>query len=186
MGEPGDSAGIVARASAAARRDRSTVDASGRELPVGIEGVEVRRLVVHADARGVLTPVVDTRDPFWDEPVVYAYHVSILPGRIKGWGMHERQTDRYFIVSGDVRVALFDGRDGSATMGATAEVYFTDRTPGLVKIPPGVWHADQNWGAAEAHLLNFPTLPYDPEHPDKNRLDPHGDAIPFDWSLRDG
>jgi dTDP-4-dehydrorhamnose 3,5-epimerase len=100
--------------------------------------------------------------------------------------MHDLQTDRYFVVSGSVRVVLFDGRDDSPTSGSFVEVNFTDRTPGLVKIPPGVWHADQNWGETEAHVINFPTRAYDPDNPDKYRIDPHGDAIPFDWSIRDG
>jgi dTDP-4-dehydrorhamnose 3,5-epimerase len=170
----------------AAMRDRPTVDADSNELPTEIGGVEVRRLTTHADARGALTPVIDTRDPFWDEPIVYAYRFSILAGRIKGWGMHELQTDRYFVVSGNVRVVLFDGRQDSATAGSFLEAHFTDRTPGLVKIPPGVWHADQNWGESEAHVVNFPTRPYNPDQPDKFRIDPHDGTIPFDWSIKDG
>lgn len=176
----------VRAASEHAARDRPTVDAESRELAPGIAGVEVRRLVTHADHRGVLTPVIDVRDSFWDEPIVYAYRFSILPGRIKGWGMHELQTDRYVVVAGSIRVVLFDGRTDSPSAGTFAQFHFTERTPGLVKIPPGVWHADQNWGETEAHVLNFPTRAYDPNDPDKYRLDPHGDAIPFDWSLSDG
>ena len=34
--------------------------------------------------------------------------------------------------------------------------------------------------------MNFPTRPFDRESPDKYRLDPHSDEIPFDWSLPDG
>jgi dTDP-4-dehydrorhamnose 3,5-epimerase len=182
----GNPADPVGAAIAAAVRDRPTVDTRFQELPSDIEGVEVKRLTTHADPRGALTPVLDSRDPFWSEPVVYSYRVSILPGRIKGWGMHELQTDRYFIVCGSVRVVLFDGREGSSTAGSLLEVDFTDRTPGLVKIPPGVWHADQNWGETEAHLVNFPTRPYDPENPDKYRIDPHSGVIPYDFSIRDG
>jgi dTDP-4-dehydrorhamnose 3,5-epimerase len=127
----------VLAAARAAVRDEPTVDRDSRELGPGIDGVEVRRLTVHADPRGILTPVIDVRDPFWNEPIVYAYRFSILPGRIKGWGMHDHQTDRYFVVSGSVRVALFDGREDSPTAGSIVRVDFTDRTPGLVKIPPG-------------------------------------------------
>lgn len=176
----------VRAAAEAAVRDRPTVDSASRELPYSIDGVEVARLTTHADARGALTPVIDIRDPFWDEPIVYAYRISILPVRIKGWGMHELQTDRYFVVSGDVRVVLFDGREDSPSAGTIVEINFTDRTPGLVKIPPGVWHATQNWGSMEAQIVNFPTRAYDPEHPDKYRIDPHSGTIPFDWSPPDG
>jgi dTDP-4-dehydrorhamnose 3,5-epimerase len=180
--------GVDAVASAAelATRDQPTVDASSRELGMGIEGVDLRRLTSHADPRGALTPVLDSRDPFWSEPIVYAYRITIRPGRIKGWGMHELQADRYFVSGGNVRVALFDGRSESTTTGRIAEVHFTDLTPGLLRIPPGVWHADQNWGETEAHVINFPTRAYDPDAPDKFRIDPHDGTIPFDWSIRDG
>jgi dTDP-4-dehydrorhamnose 3,5-epimerase len=38
----------------------------------------------------------------------------------------------------------------------------------------------------EAHILNFPTRPYNPDQPDKFRIDPHDNTIPYDWSIRDG
>lgn len=176
----------LAAVARAALRDLPTVDGEARALPPRVDGVEVKRLTIHADTRGTLTPALDIRDPFWDEPIVYAYRISILPGRIKGWGMHLLQTDRYLMAAGSVRVVLFDGREGSPTAGSLVELDFTDRTPGLVKIPPGVWHADQNWGDSEALIVNFPTRPYDPESPDKYRIDPHSGTIPFDWSIRDG
>jgi dTDP-4-dehydrorhamnose 3,5-epimerase len=167
-------------------RDRPTVDGGSRELPVAIDGVELRRLTVHADHRGALTPMLDARDPLWAEPLVYAYCITIRPSRIKGWGMHERQTDRYVTISGNVRVVLFDDRIDSPTRDTLAQIHFTDVTPGVLTIPPGVWHATHNWGESVATIVNFPTRPYDAEDPDKNRIDPHSGAIPFDWSLQDG
>lgn len=161
------------------KRDDQTVDSEGRRLPSTMPGVEVVRLITHADHRGQLTPVIDTRDPFWAEPIVYAYRFTILPGRIKGWGMHKLQTDRYFVLSGNVRVVLWDGS-------CFEQFYFTDGTPGLVKIPVGIWHADQNWGQSEAQVVNFPTEPYNPTEPDKYRIDPASPEIPFDWTLSDG
>ena len=166
-------------------RDRPTVDADGRLL-TRIEGVELVRLAPLVDHRGSLMEVVDLESPFWREPVVYAYQVAILPGRIKGWGMHKLQTDRYFVGSGRLRVVLYDGRVGSPSHGRFAQFHFADDSPGLLRIPPGVWHADQNIGDREARLLNFPTRPYDRADPDKYRIDPHSGAIPFDWELRDG
>jgi len=167
-------------------RDRATVDATGRALASKIEGVHLQRLTSHADHRGSLAEIVDVRDPFWSEAVVYAYEFTILPGRIKGWGMHELQADRYFVSGCNVRVVLHDGREDSDTYGRTEQYFFTPTTPGLLKIPPGVWHADQNWGDFEARLINFPTRPYDHTAPDKYRIDPHSGIIPFDWELRDG
>jgi dTDP-4-dehydrorhamnose 3,5-epimerase len=169
-----------------AEQDLPTVDAHGRELDARLDGVVLKRLMPLADHRGSLTQVIDARDAFWSEPVVYAYTFMIRPGRIKGWGMHERQTDRYFVAVGNVRVVLYDGRADSDSHGRFEQFYFTPSTPGLLMIPPGVWHADQNWGQTDAHLVNFPTHPYDHVNPDKFRIDPHSGMIPFDWELRDG
>ncbi len=177
---------VLAAVARAARRDARTVDSGGELLAPSIGGVIVKRLTSHVDDRGGLTAVLDARDPFWAEPIVYAYEVTLNPGRIKGWGMHERQADRYFVASGSVRVVLFDGRESSPTAGALVQVHFSDRSQGLVSIPPGVWHASHNWDTTQAQIINFPTRPYDPDDPDKFRIDPHAGVIPFDWELRDG
>jgi dTDP-4-dehydrorhamnose 3,5-epimerase len=169
-----------------ATRDLPSVDAGGRELETGIEGVVLQRLAPLADHRGSVVPFLNTDELFWAEPVVYAYEIMIRPGRIKGWGMHERQTDRYFLANGSVRVALYDGREESPSHERIEQFFFTDATPGLLMIPPGVWHADQNWGRSDARIVNFPTRAYDHADPDKLRIDPHSDLIPFDWELRDG
>jgi dTDP-4-dehydrorhamnose 3,5-epimerase len=140
---------------------------------------------LQADHRGSLLEVVDTRHPFWREPIVWAYRVTVRPGRIKGWGMHKLQTDRYFVTSGRLRVVLYDGRTDSATYERFAEFQFTDETPGLLLIPPGVWHADQNTGDRDAVVVNFPTRVFNPDAPDKYRVDVTSGDIPFDWTLRD-
>jgi dTDP-4-dehydrorhamnose 3,5-epimerase len=165
--------------------DEPTVDTDGRRREVGIAGVRLEMLgPLQADHRGSLLEVIDVRDPFWREPIVYAYRISIRPGRIKGWGMHRLQSDRYLTMSGRLRVVLYDGRVQSPTYERYAEFQFTDETPGLLLIPPGVWHADQNTGDADAVIVNFPTRAYDPERPDKYRIDVAGGQIPFDWSLK--
>jgi dTDP-4-dehydrorhamnose 3,5-epimerase len=169
----------------AAVKDRPTVDAKGELLAPAMEGVLVRRLGGIHDDRGGLTPIIDPADPFWSEPVVHCYLIRIRPGRIKGWGLHERQADRDCVTTGSVRSVLFDARPHSPTRGEFAVFFFTPQTPGLLRIPPGVWHAHQNWGSDEALILNFPTARFDPQHPDKQRIDPHSGVIPFDWSLRD-
>lgn len=146
----------------------------------------LERLSPLADHRGSLLRVLDIAQPFWSEPIVYAYEFMIRPGRIKGWGMHKHQTDRYFVGNSQIRVVLYDGRDDSPSHERIEQFFFTETTPGLLLIPPGVWHADQNWGETDARIMNFPTRRYDHENPDKYRIDPHSSAIPFDWKLRDG
>jgi dTDP-4-dehydrorhamnose 3,5-epimerase len=170
----------------APRRDIAREEEPDAVAARRVAGVRVRRIHGYHDHRGALQPFLEMTDPFWDEPVVHGYLFTIRPGRIKGWGMHRRQADRYCVLNGDVRVALYDGREGSATYRHVCELFFTDATPGLVYIPQGVWHAAQNYGDSLARIFNLPTTRFDPADPDKYRIDPHSGEIPFDWRLPDG
>ena len=168
-----------------APRDKPTVDDHGELLDTGLAGVELARASPQVDDRGFLIEIYNPSLKFWREPIVYSYGVLIRPGRIKGWGMHKLQTDRYFVATGCLRVVLYDGRTDSPSYRRFSEFYFTDASPGLLRIPAGVWHADQNWGDTDALIVNFPTEPYDRANPDKYRIDPHSGEIPFDWELKD-
>ena len=146
----------------------------------------LERLVPHSDHRGQLTQIMSSVSPIWQESVVHAYHVTVRPGRIKGWGMHRKQADRHYPFAGDGRMVLYDGRDDSPTHGEVAEVFFSEVSRGVVYIPPGVWHAAQNTGDSDWQMINFPTRPYDSANPDKYRIDPHSGEIPFEFTLIDG
>jgi len=169
-----------------APRDKQHLRPDGSLIETGIDGVEYHAVKGHFDHRGSLVEIVNLSHPFWREPVVHCELVTTRPGRIKGWGMHKRSVDRYFVAQGRLRVVLFDGRAESPTFERFAQFHFIDESPGMLRIPPGVWHASQNWGERDALMLNFPTRPYDYANPDKYRIDPHDGTIPFDWTLRDG
>lgn len=166
-------------------RDVPTVTADGRRRSQ-LEGVVSAPGIVHADHRGTLMELVNFDDPFWEEPVVYAYSFTVAPHRIKGWGMHKRQTDRYAVLAGRLRVVLYDARPDSPTFQQFAEFSFANEAMGFLRIPAGVWHADQNVGEEPCRVINFPTRPFDRDDPDKYRIDPASDEIPFDFTLRDG
>lgn len=169
-----------------AERDRPTTRRDGRPFDLGIHGVVLQRMQRLVDHRGSLIEMISPSNPFWDEPVVHCEYTTIGPGRIKGWAMHKESDDRYFVGSGRLRVVLYDGRVHSPTFERFAQFHFTDEAPGLLRIPAGVWHANQNWGDREATLLVFPTKPYDHENPDKYRVSPSDGPIEFDWTLPEG
>jgi dTDP-4-dehydrorhamnose 3,5-epimerase len=168
-----------------AAADQPRTEEPDQTMARKITGVQIERVAGYHDHRGTLFPFLDFERPFWTEPVVHGYVFTIRPGRIKGWGMHERQADRYFVLSGNLRVVLYDGRDDSPDKGNFCEFFFTPESTGLLRIPPGVWHASQNWGDSLGRVANFPTVRFDPKDPDKARIDPHSGSIPFDWSLQD-
>ena len=95
------------------KRDAARTEEPDQVMARNIAGVRAERLAGYHDHRGSLVPFMDFTKPFWNEPIVHAYEFTIRPGRIKGWGMHRRQADRYFVQTGNLRIALYDGREGS-------------------------------------------------------------------------
>jgi dTDP-4-dehydrorhamnose 3,5-epimerase len=128
---------LDARVSVLGRDDRQTVDATGTRVSGVIDGVEVKPLRPHVDQRGSLVELINFDDPFWREPIVYSYSMTIKPGRIKGWGMHLRQTDRHALHTGQLRLVLFDAREDSPTHRQIQVVCASDEAKAVVRIPRG-------------------------------------------------
>jgi dTDP-4-dehydrorhamnose 3,5-epimerase len=156
----------------------ATPDGPRREL---IDGVRIREARTIPDDRGSLCVAYDPRWEFSDEPMVYAYEVTVRPGAIKGWIRHETYDDRLFMSAGSIRWVLYDDRPESATRGLLSELFFDEHHRSLLLIPQGVWHAVENVGADDARMINFPTAPYQYENPDKTRLPLDTDSIPYSF-----
>jgi dTDP-4-dehydrorhamnose 3,5-epimerase len=146
-----------------------------------LAGVTEHRASTHVDDRGSLVEMIDPR---WDSvtsPLTYAYSWTVRPGHAKGWAIHRGHDDRYFLVSGEVEVVLFDVRRDSATYGVVSVVPMSHYERGLVTIPRLVWHATRNVGSTEAVMVNFPTELYDHDNPEKYRLPLNNPLIPYSF-----
>jgi len=165
-----------------ARKDTASVGADGTPLRELVEGVDVRRARTHADERGTLCEIFDSRWGFTDDPLVYAYLVTIRPGQVRGWVVHREQTDRLFVYAGVIRIVLYDARTESDTFRRLNVFHFGDHDRALVSIPAGVYHALQNVGDREGAFVNLPSQPYRHDDPDKYRLPLENDIIPYRFS----
>ena len=165
--------------------DQQTVEpATGERLQKRIAGVELRFAKTLPDERGSLCEIFRADWGFGPgEPVTHIYQTMIRPGRVKGWGAHEHQTDRYFVSMGSVKIVLFDDREGSPTRGLVNEFHLSNENRALLVIPPFVWHATQNTGNADALLIIFPTRAYDYVKPDKMRLPLGAEKIPYSFDV---
>lgn len=160
-------------------KDRPTVTPDGVRIDPLIEGVVVRFQAPVEDERG---EIVEVYRPSWgvlDAPLVYVYHISILPGIVKGWVVHQHQDDRLFVQRGRLRFGLYDDRRDSPTHQMLNVFTVSERHRALVVIPRGVFHGIENVGVDEAIYLNMPTRAYDHANPDKHRLPLENDLIPF-------
>lgn len=159
--------------------DAPSVAADGTTLAERIEGVLFRPAPTQADERGTLTEIFSEA---WGIPggaVRYAYELTLRTGQLRGWSVHEHQTDRLYFWDGCAKAALYDARAGSATEGLVDVRYVGAHARGLLVIPPGIYHAVRNVGSEELRFLNMPDPPYNHDAPDKYRLSSDSTAIPY-------
>ena len=145
---------------------QSAVDATGALRQDPIEGLRYRpaRPVPHED--GIVAEVARAVWPEIDLPIVQVHITTTLPGRVRAWGLHQASTDRLFVVHGLVSVVVYDGREDSPTYKCLNEFRLSERNPGLVVIPPNLYHGRKNIGIAEAFIINMPSSQYEHEGPD--------------------
>ena len=145
---------------------QSAVDEQGKLNRTPIHDVVFRptRPVPHEDGH-----VTEAARASWDiigGPIVQVHLTTTLPGRHRAWGLHQRGTDRLFVASGLVKFVVFDGRLESPTCGCVNEVTMSETSPGLLIVPPNLYHGWKNIGSSEAIIINMPTAMYNYEAPD--------------------
>jgi dTDP-4-dehydrorhamnose 3,5-epimerase len=164
---------------------RSAVDATGQLRATPIDGLMFRptRPVPHED--GTLAEIARTDWPEVGAPIVHVHVTTTEPGRIRAWGLHQRSTDRLFVVKGLLSIVVFDGRIGSPTQGVVNEFKVSERSPGLLVIPPNLYHGWKVIGTEEAFIVNMPTSAYEYSSPDALDLpydtEAAGEVVPWRW-----
>lgn len=163
-------------------QDTPTVSSTGEPLAKLPHGVTFRPAKTHFDDRGSVCELFDERWDWHPDPLVFSYMFTLRPNMAKGWGMHMKHEDRYFVLFGEMEVVMYDTREDSPTKGLLAKVHLSEWERRLMCIPIGIWHANVNPGNKDAVIINFPTQPYDHENPDKYRLPLDTDQIPYKFS----
>lgn len=148
-----------------------------------IEGVSVRLLNQIPDERGKVMHMLRCDDP-WFEKFGEIYFSVVYPGVIKGWHLHRVMTLNYAVVSGTIKLVLYDDREVSSTKGEVQEIFTGEETYSLITIPPRVWNGFKGCGPKPTIVANCATIPHDPS--EIVRLDPFSEKIPYDWNLKHG
>lgn len=102
------------------------------------------------------------------------------PGVVKAWHRHRKQTDFWMCVAGHIKVGVWREGEPWAWM-----VVLGEKAPGVLVIPPGLWHGAATVGNVAAGLLYYVTESYDPANPDEQRR-PYDSVAGFPWSVRHG
>ena len=145
-----------------------------------IDGVKVKRLKLIPDERGRLMEILRCDDEIFQK-FGQVYMTTAYPEVVKAWHFHKKQDDYFTCISGKMRLALYDPREGSPTKGQIDEFIISTENPMLVKIPKMVYHGFKCISSYEALVINVPTMPYDKNNPDEYRLDPYDNDIPYNW-----
>ncbi len=149
-----------------------------------IDGVTIAKLKVIPDERGRLMEMLRSDDPDFMR-FGQVYLTTAYPGVVKGWHYHEKQHDNMVVVSGMMKIVLYDRRAGSPTHGELVEIVAGVHNPVRIHIPPGVCHGFMCISECEALVVNIPTEVYRYDDPDEFRIDPHAGQIPYDWRRKD-
>lgn len=147
-----------------------------------INDVEVRDLRVNVDERGHLVEVFREDWPEYEPRPAMSYYSMTYPGVVRAWHRHlEGQIDFFICPKGRIKVAIYDDREDSPTMGELDTFVIGEHDQKVVRIPGDCWHGFKAIGDEPAFLLNFPSKLYDYEDPDEERLPYDTDEIPLDW-----
>jgi dTDP-4-dehydrorhamnose 3,5-epimerase len=174
-----DHSAVDASKTIAGARDQQTVAAGGvrATLPkiAGVQIVELGNVLTRSGAQLELL----RRD--WPQIAIDVQQVnwSLLNANgVTDWHRHAQQTDHLVGVGGNIRLALWDGREASPTYGAKEVIRLGALRPVMAIVPPGVWHALRNESGAPAGYLNMVDHLYDYARPDNYRLAPGTAGVP--------
>lgn len=102
----------------------------------------------------------------------------MYPQVIKAWHRHHKQTDFWLCLHGHLKVGVYDEEKDCGWVKVIGE-----KAPGVMVIPPPLWHGAATVGDQHAGLLYFVTHQYDPSAPDEDRRD--WDSVTgFPWGVQ--
>jgi len=144
-----------------------------------IDGVLISELKQVSDDRGAVLHMLRCDSP---EFVKFGecYFSEILPGAVKAWKRHSKQTQNLAVPVGRIRIVIYDERDASSTFGnlLVMELGRPDAYH-RIKIPPGLWYGFACIDQIPALIANCADFPHEPGEGELASLDVS--TIPYSW-----
>ena len=150
-----------------------------------IEGVKIRNLKPILDERGYLQECFRSDWPMFKK-FGQVYITIAFANVVKAWHMHKIQTDNMVCVYGNAKLVLCDNRKDSTTYKIVNEIFFGEKNPLLVSIPPHIWHGFKAIASKKIIVLNCPTELYNYDTPDEYRLPYDTEEIEYNWEIKMG
>ena len=150
-----------------------------------IEGILIKNLKIFLDERGYLQECFRSDWPMFKK-FGQTYITVAFPNVVKAWHMHKIQKDNLICISGNAKLVLKDNRTESSTYKQLNEIFFGEKNPLLVTIPPYIWHGFKAIGQEKIMVLNCPTELYNYDNPDEYRLPYNTEEIDYNWEIKMG
>ena len=144
-----------------------------------INGVELQELAVIPTNGGPVMHMMRPASPLFGE-IGEVYFSEVEPGCVKAWKCHTRQTQRFAVPVGRLKIVLYDGNPESQNHWLIREVMLEmPYIYALLQIPPRVWYGFTAAGGVPAVICNCPDIPHDPA--EGLRKDVDSQDIPYHW-----
>jgi dTDP-4-dehydrorhamnose 3,5-epimerase len=145
-----------------------------------IDGVAFKDLATHSDERGYFREIIRVTDDFFAAGFGQLSHSLVHTGVLKAWHAHREQMQWNYVVSGLIKVALHDMREGSFTYRKTMEFCAgDDQQVRVYSFPPGVAHGYRCL-SGPMHIIYVTSGTYDLD--DEIRLANDDPTIAHDWN----
>jgi dTDP-4-dehydrorhamnose 3,5-epimerase len=144
-----------------------------------IDGVKFKTIITHPDERGFFREIIRKTDDFFPEGFGQMSHSHMIEGVVKAWHIHKTQIDWWYVVSGVIKVALYDAREKSSTYKTLDEYLLgADQSQSVLKVPPGVAHGLKVM-KGPADLVYVTSSVYNPD--EEGRIVYNDSKIGYDW-----
>ena len=135
-----------------------------------IEGVLIEERKIFPNEKGNVLHMLRSDAPFFKK-FGEIYFSVCLPGAVKGWKKHLRQTQHFAVPFGELKLVLFDDRPDSSTREQVQEIHIGENQYRLVRIPYGVWYSFSAVGKEKALIANCTDMPHESEESISRKLD---------------
>ena len=143
-----------------------------------IEGVKITSLKIISDDRGSVMHMMRNDSKVFDK-FGEIYFSTIFKGKIKAWHLHKEATLNYACVYGEVKLVLFDERNGSSTFGEYQEILLSLKNYNLITIPPNIWNGFKGCNDQFSIIANCLNLPHNEK--EMVRLDVKDNRFKYHW-----
>jgi dTDP-4-dehydrorhamnose 3,5-epimerase len=162
-----------------AKKDTQSATPAWELKPPKLQGVIFKECKNIITANSIVKEVYRRDWEMHDRDIKHIISVTAWPDAVLAWHQHLIQTDHVVAIDGTFTAVLFDDREGSPTYRQVEVLRLSNFRPGVLVIPPGVWHGFKNITGKEATFLNYFDREYQYDDPDEYRLPWDTDKIPY-------